>query len=98
MTYTATPDEQARKLRLVGSAAASAVGNGCDPDEVLAAVEAALQEALRLREQRAAVGDRPGRHARVEAEVPQRPRPARPLPAAVIEAERALDELDRLIA
>lgn len=40
--------DRQRKLRLAQSAAASAVGNGCDPDEVRRAVEAGIAEALAL--------------------------------------------------
>lgn len=66
MAYVATPDEQARKLRAVRMAAASAVGNGCDPDEVRRQVEAGIAEVLEMNSQRAEVLDGPS------------PRPATP--------------------
>lgn len=46
--YIASAAEQERKLRLVESAAASAVGNGCDPDEVRRRVEAGIAESVAL--------------------------------------------------
>lgn len=48
MTYVADAETQARKLRAARMAAASAVGNGCDPDEVRQQVEDGIAEALAL--------------------------------------------------
>lgn len=44
--------QQERKLRLVESAAASAVLNGCDPDEVRRRVEVGIAEAVELNNRR----------------------------------------------
>lgn len=57
MAYIATPDEQARKLRAVRMAAASAVGNGCDADEVRRQVEAGIAEVLEMYSRRTEVPD-----------------------------------------
>lgn len=46
--FVADPQTQERKLRAVQAAAASAVGNGCDPDEVRRLVETGIAEALAL--------------------------------------------------
>jgi hypothetical protein len=46
-------DERDRKLRHVEAAAASAVLNGCDPDEVRTRVEQGIAEALYLNERSA---------------------------------------------
>lgn len=61
MTYIASVDEQERKLRLAESAAASAVLNGCDPEEVRHRVEVGIAEALQLNGRRppARTPDRP---------------------------------------
>jgi hypothetical protein len=48
MTFVADAETMERKLRLAKSAAGSAVGNGCSPDQVRAAVEAGIREALAL--------------------------------------------------
>jgi hypothetical protein len=48
MRYVASVEEQERKLRLAESAAASAVLNGCDPDEVRRRVEIGLADAAAL--------------------------------------------------
>lgn len=42
MGYVADPQTQERKLRAVEAAAASAVGNGCNPDAVRQRVEAGI--------------------------------------------------------
>ena len=67
MAYVATPDEQARKLRAVRMAAASAVGNGCDPDEVRRQVEAGIAEVQEMTAHRAEVRDTPSTRAATPA-------------------------------
>lgn len=52
MTYVADQDTRDRKIRAARMAAASAVGNGVDPDEVRAAVEQGIREALDLEERK----------------------------------------------
>jgi hypothetical protein len=52
MAYIADADTQARKLRAVESAAASAVGNGCDPEEVRRRVEIGIAEAVAMNNRR----------------------------------------------
>jgi len=61
-------EQRERKLRLAESAAASAVLNGCDPDEVRRRVNAGITEALDLNRRSA------DRHAATV-------RPAGPAPA-----------------
>lgn len=75
MAYMASPEERARKLRLLESAAASAIGNGCTPDEVRRAVEAGIADELRVEAQRQA--------ARSGAATP---RPTEPAPRAATSA------------
>lgn len=53
--------ERARKLRLVESAAASAVLNGCDPDEVRRRVEVGIADALDIDARRSRPAAAPAR-------------------------------------
>lgn len=48
MAYVADEQTQQRKIRAARMAAASAVGNGVDPDVVRAAVEEGIREAIAL--------------------------------------------------
>lgn len=52
MTYVADEQTRERKLRAVESAAASAVGNGCHPDEVRDRVEVGITEAVAMNRRR----------------------------------------------
>lgn len=52
--YVAEPQVLERKCRAVRAAAASAVDNGVDPDEVRRLVEAGIEDALRLQRPRLA--------------------------------------------
>lgn len=52
MSYVADRQTQERKLRAVRMAAASAVGNGVDPAEVLRQVEAGIAEVISMESRR----------------------------------------------
>lgn len=64
MRYVADTETRERRLLAAESAAASAVGNGCDPDEVRARVEAGIAEAIAMNNRQ------PGEHfaGRTESE------------------------------
>ncbi len=55
MTFNPTPEEQAQKLRAAECAAGSAMGWGCSPNDIRAAVEAGIADYLNDQEQLRAV-------------------------------------------
>lgn len=81
MRYVADAQTQERKLRAAESAAASAVGNGCDPDEVRRRVEIGIAEAIAYNNRQ------PG----------ERITPEPPAPPASASKTRALDAFTRSV-